>query len=237
MASLNLNRNLKSAVLLFLLVVFYSQTPLAQGLGSAKQTAKYYRGLEGSFGSRVFTLHSDIRELNQASCVMGGGQVGIVYGNETIRARLVMFGYFFSTGSMKGSIDLYTNNASINFYPLSLLTRKSTLLQPYLTSGVAYTQMKFYGYYLHNDNVNTPINYSNGTEPFLGRVNQLNGFVGAGLDVNLHNYSDFVQVFTELRYGSAMSKQTRYSHFIGTAAPNQIVFNIGVRFGAKGKCR
>lgn len=232
MATKNVGTNFKWIILMFVCFVFGFNGNSAYGQSEFPTTVSY-RGLEGSFGRHTFTINSNIKELRRLSAVMDGGEIGLVYGNETIRGRLVLFGYYFSTGSMSGSMDLYNNSGSLNFYPLTLFTSEKPWVSPYFVGGIAYTQIKYYGYYLRSDKVVTPVNYSRASEPFLGKVNQMNGYIGGGFDFILKDHFDFVHLFAEAKYGFGLSEKTRQSDFIATSSSSQIVYSIGIRFGAK----
>jgi hypothetical protein len=233
MAPQNRIRKLTPTMLVLLLLMLLIQPQLIRAQASKREMPKSYRGLEGAFGIQSFTLRSKLKEIDQVSPMMGGGHIGIVYGTEIVRARLVVFGYYFSTSSIKGSMDLYENSASFQFYPLTLLAQKKTWLQPYLTGGAAYDRLKFYGYHLLDEKNSSRPNYSRATEPFAGQVNQIDGFFGGGVNINLRDHFDFVHLFTEVTNGFGLSTKTRYTDFIETSSKHHISCAFGIRFGAK----
>lgn len=190
-----------------------------------------YKGFEGSFGFRKYTISSTINELNQLAVNQEGGRIGLVAGNRIIQISIELLGYYYSTGNMKGTIDLYESGAAFNFYPLALLLDKEIRVAPYLIGGCTYERVKFSGHYLTKDS--TPINYSTSEDPFLGSVNQLSTYVGAGVEFKIIHQYDFVHLFSEVKYGVNISSNTKYNEFKSTSLGSQTLINIGVRFGSK----
>lgn len=215
--------------LIALFIILFMQSLISNAQAFKEET--FYKGFETSFGIRNYKLNSNIKELNQVTVGLEGGRVGVVFGNEIIRATVGLLGYFYSTSSIAGSIDLYENSASANFYPLALLSHKKTRVEPYLVGGISYDRMKFHGYYLNKDQ--GKINYSASDIPFLGSINQVNSYLGAGIDVKIIDQFDFVHIFSEIKYGINLSEHTKHSEFSGTSSGNQMMINIGVRFGSK----
>ncbi len=177
-------------ILLSTFLGFWSITVKAQAL---HQKEGFYKGFESSFGSRSYNINSSIGNLDQLTVGQEGGRVGIILGNRVVQANVQLLGYFFSTSSMAGSIDLYENGVSVNFYPMALLFNKEVRVEPYFTGGLTYERIKFRGYYLSNDN--GPINYSTCEEPFLGAINQVNAYLGVGVDFKIIDQYDFVHLF------------------------------------------
>jgi hypothetical protein len=221
-----------SAKILFIFIIFtvvHAEKAWAQ---SRFKTPLSYKGITASFGSRSFDLSSGIKEINQTKVGMGGGQLGIFYGNQAMRANITLFGYYSSASNIKGSIDLYTNGASVNFYPIAALTGKTSKIQPYFSTGVAYEKMKFYGHYLAGPD--TKVNYSVTRQPSIGKVNQLNATIGAGVELNVTpGFRNFVHVFTEVKYGAKLFNQGSNSNFASTSSSHQVLMNIGLRFGSR----
>jgi hypothetical protein len=190
-----------------------------------------YKGLQASFGYRALNIRSNIAEVTDMNAGFGGSQIGILFGSDILRINLGLFGYYFSTGDMIGSIDLYTNNMGANFYPLSAFRGKKDILSPYISVGANLDRMKFYGHYLQSPD--TKINYSISQEPYLGKITQLNSFFGLGIDARLMQESgQFVHLFTELKYGAKMASQASDQTYTGTHSTRQVALNIGLRFGS-----
>lgn len=235
--------NLEGIVLFALAVLFFisglgvlsseaqSHHPPFARVKSFNQKYGVYKGLEGSFGFRKYTINSSINELNQLPVNQEGGRIGLVVGNRIIQTNIELLGYYYSTGNMKGTIDLYENGATFNFYPLALLLDKEIRVAPYLVGGCTYERIKFSGHYLTKDSA--PINYSTSKDPFLGSVNQLSTYVGAGVEFKIIHQYDFVHMFSEVKYGVNSSSNTKYNEFKSTSLGSQTLINIGVRFGSK----
>lgn len=191
---------------------------------------KPYKGFTVGFRTRSIELSSPIEAIHQSRLSQNGGQVGLIYGNSFVRARLGLLGYYSSTGKTQGTTDLYESNIEFNLYPLSL-TSRSFVVNPYMTGGLSYDQFKFYGYYLQQEPGQT--NYSQTEAPYLGKVKQVNATVGAGIEVSLKNDYDFVHLFSEIRYGRPITTKTNDSAFAGTEIVNQSQVVVGVSFGAR----
>lgn len=197
---------------------------------SKKVTAQFYRGVDASFGIRSFVIKSDISQLNQLAVLQEGGQVGLILGSDIVRTKIGIAGFFYSSNSVAYTVDLFESDVAVNFYPLGLL-KEYKRVQPYLSGGIVYDKIKFFGHYLKEDK--TPINYSTSKEPYLGSLNQLRTTFGAGVEVQLlNNGRDFIQIFTEAKYGMPLTVKASGDKFANTTASNQLSVSLGVRFGA-----
>lgn len=190
---------------------------------------KAYKGFLVSFRTRSIELSSPIEAINQSTLLQKGGQVGLVYGNSIVRARVGLLGYYSSTGNTTGTTDLYESNIAFNVYPLSV-TSKGFVVNPYITGGLAYDQFKFYGYYLNREPGET--NYSQTEAPYLGKIKQVNATFGAGIEVSLKDEYDFIHIFSEVLYGRPVSTKANDAAFAGTQMTNHSQLVIGVTFGA-----
>lgn len=227
---INLSRQ-KGMMLIILFIVFGLQSSLVQAQ-SYRHTGKVtFRGFEGSFGARTFSISSNIDEINNLSVLQEGGQLGFIFGNETFRTKIGVAGFYFSANSVSRTVDLFESDVAIHFYPLSLSKTTQSRVQPYVSAGGVYDKVKFFGYYLQEDGGR--VNYSNSKEPFLGSIHQFRASVGTGIEVNLiEKADDFVQLFAEAKYGFKVSSKTSYVDFDETSISNQLMINIGVRFGS-----
>jgi len=192
---------------------------------------KQYIGLDVSFGTHAFTINSDILKINQAVVNQGGGQIGFIYGNKILRTKVGLIGYYSSVSNIAGTIDLYESNASANFYPLSLITKKAHRVEPYFNAGLAYDQIKFYGHYMQNDP--EEVNYSTSEAPYIGKIKQLNATVGAGVELKVVDHINFINLFSEIRYGFNMTNTYDRPELGNTKVGNQMAVNIGVTFGRR----
>jgi hypothetical protein len=215
----------KSALILFLFLTtgIYSCSVHAQGLMPFK-----YMGFEGSFGVRSFKISSSIPQLNQMSVIQGGGSLGLTFGNELLRAKIRAAGFYYSESSVPRTVDLFESETIINFYPLQYIRQNKHALDIYLLAGVSMDNIKFYGHYLTVDK--TKINYSTNSEPYLGKVSQINASAGIGLEYQIPFEYDFVHLFGEAKYGVPMSATTS-DPFKNTSIKNFSSINLGVSFG------
>ncbi|MGC1240642.1 MAG: hypothetical protein WA874_03595 [Chryseosolibacter sp.] len=213
---------------IFFMILFI--TLLLQTMLGYAQSADTYRGFVASFGTRTANISSDIAKLNGSGLVQTGGQLGLVYGNKIVKSRIGLLGYYTSGGSSAGTTDLFASNISVNFYPLSLLSNRTFVLEPYLTAGLDYDQYKFYGFYLQQEP--GQMNYSQAEAPFLGKIKQVNTTGGVGIQVKLKDQFDFIHVFSEFRMGHNLSANTKHVAFAETQTKNPRQLIVGISFGA-----
>jgi hypothetical protein len=195
---------------------------------SASKKNMHYLGFRASFGRRFFKSESDYAQINRDNVSVEGGQVGITFGNRTLRGDLGLIGYYSSVSNIAGTIDYYTNHATIKFYPVSLLTKKHLRFEPYLAAGATYDRYKFYGHYALEDQGSS--NYS-GNEPFLGAIRRTSTCVGIGMEFRIIDEYDFIHLFTELKMSKPKSNVRSSIEFADTRVGGNTYFNIGVAFG------
>lgn len=125
-----------------------------------------YKGFETSFGVKSFTIHSNIKPLQNMSVIEEGGRAGALWGNKVLRSRIGA-GFYYSACSVPNTVDLFESDASVNFYPFGLFSIHH-LLQPYITGGLSYGIYKFSGAYLDNELASSNLSY--GEQRPLGNV-------------------------------------------------------------------
>ena len=194
------------------------------------QSGESYKGFVASFATRTAAVSSDIAAINGSNLGQSGGQVGLVFGNRIVKSKIGLLGYYSSVGRSTGTTDLFTSNVAVNLYPLSLLSGRNFLVEPYLTGGLDYDRHKFYGFYLNQEP--GQLNYSQAEAPFLGKIKQVNATGGAGIQVKLKDQFDFIHVFGEFRCGRNLSSKTSDAAFAATQINNARQVVIGVSFGA-----
>ncbi len=224
------DNQLKALFLLILFVVLSIQALMAQP-GFNRANSPFYRGFFTSFGTRTVSVSSDIAGIDQTNLMETGGQVGLIFGNRVVRSKVGLFGYYSSSATTAGTTDLYATNASANIYPLSLLSDREFLVQPYLTGGVAYDRFKFFGYYINREPGQT--NYSQIEAPYLGKIKQVNATAGAGIEVNLKDDYSFIHLFSEVKFGRNLSAKATDAAFAHTALKDQMQVSVGISFGAR----
>ena len=220
----------KALFFVILFIVLILKTMMADAQSFQFKSENPYKGFVANFGMRSFKITSNIEKINQSSLLQGGGQIGLVFGNSIFRSKIGLLGYYSTAGNTAGTVDLYESNASVNFYPLSWISKKSTMVEPYITAGLDYDQFKFYGYYLNQEP--GQINYSQTEAPYLGKMKQVNATVGMGIEVKLMDRYDFVHLFSEIRYGHNISAKAKNAEFTNTEISNQTQIILGISFGA-----
>lgn len=214
----------KAIVFLTLFIIL-----ILKSVCSEAQSRISHIGFQASFGTSIFNLNSDIAELNAKKVTQSGGLLGIVAGNDAIKARVGLLGYYTSDNKIAGTIDLYKSNASVNIYPLALFGKKTFRVQPYFTGAIAYDRYKFHGYYLNTDA--GKINYSKSEAPYLGTVKQVNSSVGGGIELKIFENSDFVHFFSEVRFARNLDNTSSNKRFDYTLVSNKMQVLAGLCFG------
>ena len=121
-------------------------------LTSAGQPPKQEQhvGVKTTFGLNAFTLFSDIEEINEIHAQFNGGSIGFFKGNEVVRGAINVAGFYYSADNVARTIDLIYSDATLSFFPLAL-AQSGSRVQPYVSSGIAVSRLKFFGHYLHQD--------------------------------------------------------------------------------------
>ncbi|HTE31520.1 MAG TPA: hypothetical protein VK666_14160 [Chryseolinea sp.] len=210
-------------ILIILAMGVYSCSVHAQSLKTVK-----YMGLEGSFGIRSFKINSNVVQLNGMGVMQEGGSLGMIFGNDLLRAKIRAAGFYYSASGVPRTIDLFESEAILNFYPLQYIRQKQNALDIYLLGGLSMDNIKFYGQYLVADQMR--INYSTSSEPYLGKISQINASAGIGLEYQLPMEFDFVHLFMEAKYAARISGNNS-AHFKETAVKNFAAVSLGVSFG------
>lgn len=214
-------------------VVFFIAVLLRCAVADAQSEARKHRlfkGFVASFGTRTMEFSSSIKTINETSLMQAGGKVGLIVGNEIVKAKIGLLGYYSSTGNTAGTTDLYESGAALNFYPLAALLKRSLTVEPYVRGGLDYDQYKFYGYYVNREPGQT--NYSQAEAPYLGKIKQVNATVGIGIEVRLISGLDFIHLFSEARCGRNLFSKSTNVAFDNTELDNQTQVILGVSFGA-----
>lgn len=199
---------------------------------NAQKRKTMYKGFEVSFGTRSFSMTSNIAQLNDLAVTEEGGSAGVIWGNRLLRTKLNA-GFYYSGASVGQTVDMFQGKTGVNFYPLAIGNQRTRKFETYLTGGVAYDRYKFAGSYLERDPGKR--NYSKPNDSYIGSVNQVSLNGGLGFEYQFNKSYDFVHIFTEAMYGVPVSSKTNRSSFSSTKAAEQLMVSVGVRFGALGK--
>jgi hypothetical protein len=108
-----------------------------------------------------------------------------------------------------------------------MISKKRHALNPYVSAGMDYSTLKFFGHYNDPDK---KINFSTSSAPYIGKINSTNGTIGAGMEWRLAREHDFIHIFAEARYAFGVSREAdRY--FSNTEVADATSVNLGVSFG------
>lgn len=220
--SSRINENLMKAMLFILLCVVLL-------LRSFFADAQTHKGFDVAFGAQLATINSDIEKINLKQLHQMGGSIGFLYGNNKIASQ-VSGGYYSSTQSCPGTVDRYMLAARVKVFPLSWLSNKSRLVNPYIVTGVSYDNLRLYGYYINREPGVT--NWSQAEAPYLGSIKQVNAGVGGGLSFAILQQFDFIRLYSEVWYGNNLSARASDQAFNNTTLKNQMQINLGLTFGA-----
>jgi hypothetical protein len=194
-----------------------------------KKTGKpLYLGYELALGTPVYTLKSDLTELNHLRVSNLGVIVGGVAANKFGKLK-VNGGLYYSDASLPYSFDLYTVGLSANVYLLRMGNAKYHTVEPYFVGSITQQHIKFYGNYLDQ---NSPRNYSTSEEQFLGREVTTQFNVGLGAEYQLENdHGDFIHLFAEVACGVPVATQCTREVFDRTHIINPVSISVGISFG------
>lgn len=226
---------IEAATLILLLIIF-----LLTGIGlsasfAQSPSSKSYKGFEGNFGVRSFAIQSNIPEISNLEVTVEGGNAGLIFGNEVVRTKIHLLGFYYASANVGRTIDLFELEGLVNFFPLQIGKGSSEKgISPYLISGFTQDNVKFSGHYL--DKSDAKINYSDIDEPYLGKIMLSSATVGLGINWKLKKEDfverSFVHLFGEVKYGIPLLSRTDRVEFAHTSINNCLAVNVGVCFGA-----
>lgn len=186
-----------------------------------------YIGMEAGFGSRSFTIESNIPQLDQLTTVKGGGSFGFIYGTPVFKFP-VSVGLYFMSVQEKRTIDLITFHTGVNMSLLQLLGVKNTRVDVYTLTGIDFENFTFMGTYLE-----LPEDMPRRTilgEPLLGSKSILNADAGVGIEIRLMDDFQFVHLFIETKKIFPLTTNAT-ELFHETNITHNLAVNIGLRIG------
>jgi hypothetical protein len=225
-SSFLLNSNSFKTIFVFLVLVC-----AASGYAEAQEfrNSQYrYIGLEAHFGVKASNIISDLEPIHNMRLMEEGGSIGLVMGNQVIKGRMQVAGFYYSNSSVKHTVNMVESSLQLNVYPLKFINRSRQAINPYVSGGVDYAMLKFFGHY--NNPEGKKINYSSSSAPYIGKIATTRGTIGAGIEWRLPQVSDFVHLFAEAKYSFAMA-QDADEFYKNTTISNSTSVNIGVSFG------
>jgi hypothetical protein len=183
-------------------------------------------GFKTSFGVNTFKLLSDVEEINDIHAQFNGGSIGFFKGNEVLRGAINLAGFYYSADNVARTIDLIYSDATLSFFPLAL-SRSRSRIQPYVSSGISLSRLKFFGHYLHHD-PSQPVNYS-APEPYLGKHKNWSALASVGIEYRSPAH-DFLTFFVEASVAKAFLSDADQP-FQNTSISTPAAIHIGVAFG------
>jgi hypothetical protein len=219
------NSNRSKSIFVLLLTVC---TVLGHVQAQEFRNSQYrYIGFEGNFGTKASKISSDLKCIDDMHLKEEGGSIGLVMGNQVVKGRMQVAGFYYSSSSVKYTVNSIGSSLQLNVYPLKFINRSRQAINPYISGGAGYSTLKFFGYY--NNPEGKKINYSS-SAPLIGKIAYIRGTVGFGIEWRLPQVSDFVHLFAEAKYSFAM-KQNADEFYKNTNVSNLTAVNIGVSFG------
>lgn len=218
-------KRIKGIIIVFFLAFgFMATTVQAQRTGNSNYR---YVGFEANFGVKTTKLTSDVAAIHKMDVVEEGGSVGFVIGNQVVKTRVQAAGFYYSNAGVKHTVNMVESALIVNIYPLKLINKSKQALNPYVSGGLDYSTMKFFGYYNVPD---AKVNYSSSSAPYIGKIVSTRGTVGGGIEWRLPQMHDFVHLFAEARYSFGVSRDAD-EFFRNTTIANATSLNIGISFG------
>ena len=216
---INTKSSLFGAVLTFIFVVFLNTLLFSQ--------SKEYIGIEGGFGTRSFTIASNIPQIDQLTTIKAGGSIGFIYGRSIFKFPIVM-GLYSQSVDEKRTIDLFTLSAGLNMAILPFIGIKKSPVNIYPLANIEYQGFAFMGSYVKSPD-DRPRKQMFG-EPLLGRKRMVNANLGVGVAVTLRDDFNFIYLFFEAKKSYSLTSSSS-TVFNDTTITNNLAFNIGVRIG------
>ncbi len=184
-------------------------------------------GFTASFGTRSNKVSSNYAAIDNMKLVEEGGSAGLIWGSKIVETKLTI-GFYYSSSKVPHTTDLMEIESSTNFYPLSALTKKIHIVEPYVTGGFSKNYYKLHGYYIGEQPKG--VNHSVAIEPYLGSLDVYLFSIGSGIDVNLGDKFQFIKLFADAKYSSPFAS-IKSTVFKDTRLSNQMTINVGVSFG------
>lgn len=219
------NSNIFRATAASLLII--AALALSPAYAQVTNAERNHVGIAVAFGTKSAKIASNFSAINGMNLIEEGGSVGVLWGNKVMETKFSA-GFYYSSSRVPHTVDLVNLESSVNFYPLSAIAGRKHLIEPYFTAGLAANNYKFYGFY--SGTTEGPRNYSVSLEPYLGNVVNYYGSVGTGFEVNLVKQNNFVKLFSEINYNSALIQKSS-ALFANSRVSNQLSVSIGLSFG------
>lgn len=204
-----------------------NQHLLADSAGE-KTGKSLYLGYELALSRPMYTLKSDLGELNHLRVGSVGAIVGGVLANKIGKLK-GNAGLYYSDATLPYSFDLLTATLSANVYLLRIANPRYHTMEPYFVGSISQQHVKFYGNYLDQNEIS---NYSTSEERFLGRAASTQFNVGLGAEYQLENdQGSFAHLFAEVVFGTPVASRCTREDFNRTRITNPVSISVGISFG------
>ncbi len=183
---------------IFIIVLSFLLMNSAPGYAQTKSNRNTpFYGLEASAGLQSFQLTSDIATLSEVKIDQRGAGVGFVFGDAYWQARIKPIGLYNSGTSTQTTVKLIESGANLNFYPIKILTGKTSRIPTlYFTGGLTRGKLKVNGTFLPEGQTDTCIFDD---ETFSGSVVSWNVAGGAGIEYQITRGQEYITVFAEMK--------------------------------------
>jgi hypothetical protein len=121
------SKAIKGTLVLVLFIVVQIASVKAQGLRNSNYR---YLGFEANFGVKTSKLSSDLAAINKMNLVEEGGSIGLVMGNQVVKGRMQVAGFYYSNSSVKHAVNIVESSLGLNVYPLKFINKSRQAINP-----------------------------------------------------------------------------------------------------------
>jgi hypothetical protein len=180
-------------------------------------------GVEAAFG-----LHGISAKNNRLAGSSSGGSLGFVTGNNLLKARFRLLGFYKSLDQDQRTVQRNESEVLLNFYPLEFFRTRSNVLDIYITAGVGVNHFKF------ERNVNSDYLRSTDTGEFsmLDKAKVVAQTSGLGIEYHVPSGNRFIHLFAEAAISQSLSSSTDNVNFRNHWRDSKTSLNFGIRFGS-----
>jgi hypothetical protein len=230
---------------------------------SNSRPKRIFLGMQAGVGTRFFHLSSDLSELNIKNQIQEGGNVGIIFGDQRLVAK-VRQGFFHSSSQEAKSQKQSESYVSVQYVPTRSRKKIFKYFSPYLTSGLSLNSIKSSGTYTpwskkvndisspdccckHQfsqgggmmadpDQLNATVEKQDddAAEPYSGKFKTSRLNIGVGFQTNIKKKNIFAHLFAEVRYGIVTASHNTVPALLHTNASNMVAVDFGVALGLTG---
>lgn len=219
---------LKQDLLKSLFWIMITALIIVAGKSLAYGQSTNYLGMQAGFGTRYFTIESNIARIDQLGTIKGGGSIGGIFGTSAIKVPVAVGLYFQNIDALQ-TIDLLSLQSGVNISWLHLIGFKNSKVDVYSTTGLDFQRFTFMGTYIEPFEGEKRRRVMG--EPVLGSQNILNANIGVGVEIRLIDDYDFLHLFVETNKMIPLMTISS-SSFRDTSITNVASINFGVRIGS-----